>query len=85
LVDNIFLHQGKGLMPDGTTRFTCRGQQVFHYMGTSTFSEYTVVADISLCKVVSSDLWRVIENLQTACTRDEYSSWPQCWAVFRGV
>lgn len=44
--------QGKGLMPDGTSRFTCRGQMLYHYMGTSTFSEYTVVADISLCKVV---------------------------------
>ena len=43
--------QGKGLMPDGTTRFSCRGKEVFHYMGTSTFSQYTVVADISLCKV----------------------------------
>ena len=44
--------QGKGQMPDGTTRFTCRGKEVFHYMGTSTFSQYTVVADISLCKVI---------------------------------
>nr|CAB3220131.1 Ciadh3 alcohol dehydrogenase class 3 [Phallusia mammillata] len=43
--------QGKGLMPDGTVRFSCKGKEVFHYMGTSTFSEYTVVADISLCKV----------------------------------
>lgn len=38
-------------MPDGTSRFTCKGQTVWHFMGTSTFSEYTVVADISLCKV----------------------------------
>ena len=38
-------------MPDGTTRFTCKGQEVFHFMGCSTFSEYTVVADISVCKV----------------------------------
>jgi len=43
--------QGKGLMPDGTSRFRCRGQTVYHYMGTSTFSQYTVVADISLCKI----------------------------------
>jgi len=43
--------QGKGLMPDGTTRFTCKGQQVFHFMGCSTFSEYTVVAEISLAKI----------------------------------
>lgn len=43
--------QGKGLLPDGTSRFTCKGQQLYHFMGTSTFTEYTVVADISLCKV----------------------------------
>lgn len=38
-------------MPDKTSRFSCNGKQLFHFMGTSTFSEYTVVADISLCKV----------------------------------
>lgn len=43
--------QGKGLMPDGTTRFRARGQQLFHYMGTSTFSEYTVLPEIALAKV----------------------------------
>ncbi|XP_014469022.1 PREDICTED: alcohol dehydrogenase class-3 [Dinoponera quadriceps] len=43
--------QGKGLMPDGTSRFTCKGQTISHFMGCSTFSEYTVVADISLAKV----------------------------------
>lgn len=43
--------QGKGLMPDGTSRFTCKGQTVYHYMGTSTFSEYTVLPEISLAKV----------------------------------
>ncbi|WP_184263831.1 S-(hydroxymethyl)glutathione dehydrogenase/class III alcohol dehydrogenase [Novispirillum itersonii] len=43
--------QGKGLMPDGTTRFTARGKQLFHYMGTSTFSEYTVLPEIALAKV----------------------------------
>lgn len=43
--------QGQGLLPDKTSRFTCKGKQVFHFMGTSTFSEYTVVADISLAKV----------------------------------
>lgn len=43
--------QGRGLLPDNTSRFTCKGKQVFHFMGTSTFSEYTVVADISLAKV----------------------------------
>lgn len=43
--------QGKGLMPDGTTRFSYNGEPIYHYMGTSTFSEYTVVAEISLAKV----------------------------------
>jgi S-(hydroxymethyl)glutathione dehydrogenase/alcohol dehydrogenase len=43
--------QGKGLMPDGTTRFSYEGKPIFHYMGTSTFSEYTVVPEISLAKI----------------------------------
>ncbi len=43
--------QGQGLMPDGTTRFRCGGREIFHYMGTSTFSEYSVVAEVSLAKV----------------------------------
>ncbi|MBU2880159.1 S-(hydroxymethyl)glutathione dehydrogenase/class III alcohol dehydrogenase [Aliiglaciecola lipolytica] len=43
--------QGKGLMPDGTTRFYKDGNPIFHYMGCSTFSEYTVLPEISLAKV----------------------------------
>lgn len=43
--------QGKGLMPDGTTRFSYQGKPVHHYMGCSTFSEYTVVPEISLAVV----------------------------------
>ena len=43
--------QGKGLMPDGTTRFSKNGETIYHYMGTSTFSEYTVLPEISLAKV----------------------------------
>lgn len=43
--------QGKGLMPDGTSRFSIDGQPIFHYMGCSTFSEYTVLPEISLAKV----------------------------------
>lgn len=43
--------QGKGLMPDGSSRFSFEGQPIFHYMGCSTFSEYTVVAEVSLAKV----------------------------------
>lgn len=54
ICQKIRVTQGQGVMPDGTTRFTCKGKQVFHFMGTSTFSEYTVVADISLAKVNKS-------------------------------
>jgi len=43
--------QGKGLMPDGTSRFSLNGKPIFHYMGTSTFSEYTVVPEIALAKI----------------------------------
>ena len=43
--------QGKGVMSDGTVRFHCKGKDIFHYMGTSTFSEYTVVHEISVAKV----------------------------------
>ncbi|WP_423822354.1 S-(hydroxymethyl)glutathione dehydrogenase/class III alcohol dehydrogenase [Salinisphaera sp. SPP-AMP-43] len=43
--------QGQGLMPDGTTRFSKNGQDLYHYMGTSTFSEYTVVPEVSLAKI----------------------------------
>uniref|UniRef100_A0A8I5NEV8 Alcohol dehydrogenase class-3 n=1 Tax=Papio anubis TaxID=9555 RepID=A0A8I5NEV8_PAPAN len=51
LCQKIRVTQGKGLMPDGTSRFTCKGKTILHYMGTSTFSEYTVVADISVAKI----------------------------------
>lgn len=43
--------QGKGLMPDGTSRFSYQGKPIYHYMGTSTFSEYTVVPEIALAKI----------------------------------
>jgi S-(hydroxymethyl)glutathione dehydrogenase/alcohol dehydrogenase len=43
--------QGQGVMPDGTSRFSYRGKSIFHYMGCSTFSEYTVVAEVSLAKI----------------------------------
>ncbi len=43
--------QGQGLMPDGTTRFSKDGKPIYHYMGTSTFSEYTVIPEISLAKI----------------------------------
>lgn len=43
--------QGKGLMPDGTSRFSKDGKPIYHYMGTSTFSEYTVLPEISVAKI----------------------------------
>src|SRR5512147_2826139 len=43
--------QGKGLMPDGTSRFALKGRPILHYMGTSTFSNYTVVPEIALAKI----------------------------------
>jgi S-(hydroxymethyl)glutathione dehydrogenase/alcohol dehydrogenase len=43
--------QGQGLMPDGTSRFSMGGKKVFHYMGTSTFANYTVVPEIALAKI----------------------------------
>jgi S-(hydroxymethyl)glutathione dehydrogenase/alcohol dehydrogenase len=43
--------QGKGLMPDGTSRFSLGATKVFHYMGTSTFSNYTVLPEIAVAKI----------------------------------
>uniref|UniRef100_A0A7S2Y0L0 S-(hydroxymethyl)glutathione dehydrogenase n=1 Tax=Fibrocapsa japonica TaxID=94617 RepID=A0A7S2Y0L0_9STRA len=43
--------QGAGVMPNGTSRFTCKGQPIYHFMGTSTFSQYTVLPEISVAKI----------------------------------
>ena len=43
--------QGKGLLPDGTTRFSYKGRPIFHYMGCSTFSNFTVVPEIAVAKI----------------------------------
>ncbi|MCB9642143.1 MAG: S-(hydroxymethyl)glutathione dehydrogenase/class III alcohol dehydrogenase [Myxococcales bacterium] len=51
LCQSIRVTQGQGLMPDGTSRFSKNGKPIFHYMGTSTFSEYTVLPEISVAKV----------------------------------
>jgi S-(hydroxymethyl)glutathione dehydrogenase/alcohol dehydrogenase len=51
LCQKIRVTQGKGLMPDGTSRFSHNGKPLLHYMGTSTFSEYTVLPEISLAKI----------------------------------
>lgn len=51
LCGKIRFTQGKGVMPDGTSRFKCKGKELLHFMGCSTFSQYTVVADISVVAV----------------------------------
>jgi S-(hydroxymethyl)glutathione dehydrogenase/alcohol dehydrogenase len=47
----IRVTQGKGVMPDGTSRFSVGAKPIYHYMGTSTFSEYTVLPEIALAKI----------------------------------
>ena len=54
LCQSIRSTQGQGLMPDGTSRFSLNGKKIFHYMGTSTFSNYTVLPEISLAKINTS-------------------------------
>jgi len=51
LCQAIRVTQGQGLMPDGTSRFSSDGRTIYHYMGTSTFSEYTVMPEISIAKI----------------------------------
>ena len=51
LCPKIRATQGKGLMPDGTSRFSKDGKPIYHFMGCSTFSEYTVLAEISCAKI----------------------------------
>jgi len=51
LCQSVRSTQGQGLMPDGTSRFSYRGEKILHYMGCSTFSNYTVLPEISLAKI----------------------------------
>ena len=51
LCQKIRSTQGQGVMPDGTSRFSLNGKKLFHYMGTSTFSNYTVLPEIAVAKV----------------------------------
>ncbi|AOO83744.1 S-(hydroxymethyl)glutathione dehydrogenase/class III alcohol dehydrogenase [Bosea vaviloviae] len=51
LCTSIRSTQGQGVMPDGTSRFSCDGGEVFHYMGCSTFANFTVLPEIALAKV----------------------------------
>src|SRR5271163_3938567 len=43
--------QGKGVMPDGASRFSFKGKPVYHYMGCSTFANYTVMPEIAVAKI----------------------------------
>ena len=51
LCQSIRETQGKGLMPDGTSRFSLNGKEILHYMGTSTFSNFSVLPEIAVAKV----------------------------------
>lgn len=51
LCQSIRTTQGQGLMPDGTSRFSVDGKPIFHYMGTSTFANFTVLPEIALAKI----------------------------------
>ena len=51
LCTSIRATQGRGLMPDGTSRFSYKGRPILHYMGCSTFANYTVLPEIALAKV----------------------------------
>jgi S-(hydroxymethyl)glutathione dehydrogenase/alcohol dehydrogenase len=54
LCQAIRVTQGQGLMPDGTSRFSSGGKQILHFMGTSTFSEYTVLPEIAVAKIAKT-------------------------------
>lgn len=57
LCQKVRATQGKGVMPDGTVRFKARGKDIYHFMGTSCFAQYTVCLEISLAKIpCNSDL-----------------------------
>ncbi|MEG4571301.1 S-(hydroxymethyl)glutathione dehydrogenase/class III alcohol dehydrogenase [Microcoleus sp. N3A4] len=51
LCQAIRVTQGQGVMPDGTSRFSIDGQKIYHYMGTSTFANYTVLPEIAVAKI----------------------------------
>ena len=68
-------------MPDGTSRFSCDGKILYHFMGTSTFSEYTVVAEISVAKVMMTHVYYIFLAIEVfltfhacICTLDRGSS-----------
>lgn len=58
LCSSVRATQGKGLMPDGTSRFSYNGEPIYHYMGCSTFSEYTVLPEVSWPRSPRRRRWR---------------------------
>ena len=70
LCQAVRVTQGQGLMPDGSSRFSIDGEKVFHYMGTSTFSNYTVVPEIALAKI----LYEQLNEFKTITEAKEHSS-----------
>ena len=72
LCQAIRITQGQGLMPDGTSRFSSNGKTLFHYMGTSTFSEYTVLPEISVAKISQS---APLEKSLLVRLWDHYRNW----------
>ncbi|MDE2351457.1 MAG: alcohol dehydrogenase catalytic domain-containing protein, partial [Alphaproteobacteria bacterium] len=62
--------QGKGLMPDGTSRFSLNGKPVFHYMGCSTFSNHTVMPEIALAKI-RPDHTQALDHVEANPTQPE--------------
>ena len=67
--------QGKGVMPDGTSRFSYKGQPIFHYMGCSTFSNFTVLPEIAVAKI------RTDAPFQTPATFKAENSGGRCKIV----
>jgi S-(hydroxymethyl)glutathione dehydrogenase / alcohol dehydrogenase len=77
----IRVTQGNGMMPDGTSRFTCKGKELYHFMGTSTFSEYTVVPEISLAKIHKDAPLDKVCLLGCGITTGEFCKCSQCTSV----
>ena len=75
LCTSIRATQGKGLMPDGTSRFSYKGQAIAHYMGCSTFSNYTVLPEIALAKIRSRTRPSTRPATSAAASRRAWGRW----------
>jgi S-(hydroxymethyl)glutathione dehydrogenase/alcohol dehydrogenase len=84
LCQSIRLTQGKGLMPDGTSRFSHKGKTLFHYMGTSTFSEYSILPEISLAKINSAAPLEKVCLLGCGITTWNWCGFKYCKSGSRG-